>query len=173
LETGSITCGLYCGRIAGMRELMRAFPDVRFVVLYVREAHPGSRIPAHATMAEKLARARALPALEAEPRTILVDDLEGTGHLALGGFPNLLTVVDAHGIIVHRGDWNHVDATRRVLQRFTDGVLDAPVESPFSRVPWRVEARVFRRAGFDALWDFLRQLPFLIWAQWRRERSKR
>ena len=173
LETGSITCGLYCGRITGMNQLMNEFPDFNFLLLYVREAHPGSRIPAHASMHDKLACARKLCAAEAEQRTVIVDRLEGTVHQELGAWPNMIFVINANGNIVHRGDWNHVETTRHVLQKYRDGSLNGLIDSPFTRAPWRVEARVFRRAGYDALWDFLRQLPMLIWNRWRQRKAKK
>ncbi len=47
LETGSLTCPLYVGKIKSMNALMAKHPDVCFAVIYIREAHPGSKIPTH------------------------------------------------------------------------------------------------------------------------------
>jgi hypothetical protein len=45
LETGSFSCPMYVGNIHKMNRLAKKFKDVRFLVLYVREAHPGSSVP--------------------------------------------------------------------------------------------------------------------------------
>lgn len=47
LETGSITCPIYEAKVEPMNRLARKFTDVTFLVLYVREVHPGENIPQH------------------------------------------------------------------------------------------------------------------------------
>ena len=47
IEAGSSTCSMYTKNIPGMAELRGAHPDVRFLVVYVREAHPGERLRQH------------------------------------------------------------------------------------------------------------------------------
>ena len=44
LETGSITCAMYVKNIPGIKRLQIKYPDVEFLLVYVREAHPGSRL---------------------------------------------------------------------------------------------------------------------------------
>ena len=52
----------------------------KFIFVYTREAHPGENYPAQSTLEQKLDHARALRQVLDVQRTILVDDLEGTGH---------------------------------------------------------------------------------------------
>ena len=49
LETGSLTCPMFGGNIEGMNRLAEQFTDKNtvFLMLYVREAHPGGKIHAH------------------------------------------------------------------------------------------------------------------------------
>ena len=58
LETGSLTCPMYVKNINPIKSVINKYPDVEFLVVYVREAHPGSRQGAHATLAQKLSVAR-------------------------------------------------------------------------------------------------------------------
>lgn len=53
VETGSATCSMYTKNIPGMKELRAEFPDVEFIVVYVREAHPGERLSQHQSFEEK------------------------------------------------------------------------------------------------------------------------
>lgn len=53
-ESGSSTCPATVGIIDTMQKLTRKYPQVIFLLLYVREAHPGERTPAHRTFEEKL-----------------------------------------------------------------------------------------------------------------------
>src|SRR5215472_16955410 len=56
---GSATCPMTAASISAISELydqMRG-DDVEFVFVYVREAHPGERIPAHESEADKIAAA--------------------------------------------------------------------------------------------------------------------
>ena len=43
LETGSLTCPMFVKNINPLRDVRAKHPDVEFLVIYVREAHPGSR----------------------------------------------------------------------------------------------------------------------------------
>src|SRR5829696_8117178 len=71
LETGSVSCPMYVGKIQPMNALAFRFPDVAFLVLYVREAHPGQHIGAHRDGAQKAAAARIVVDQEHEGRTII------------------------------------------------------------------------------------------------------
>ncbi len=169
LETGSLTCPLYVGRIAAMNRLARAYPEATFRVLYVREAHPGSRTPPHRSLEEKLERARRLLKLEPEEgRTILVDDVDGTLHRALGALPNMVYVLDPEGRVLFRADWNDPQAVEEVLRRLQAGDPVDNVQPRFRPVPPWILLRVLRRGGPDAVGDFLRHLPALAIGRLRR-----
>lgn len=80
LETGSIICPQYVHRINPMNELARQYPDIVFLLLYVREAHPGKQIGEHHSFEEKMDCAQRLVASDNEQRLVIVDDLQGSAH---------------------------------------------------------------------------------------------
>ena len=162
LELGSITCPLYQSRRRKMAALVRVFPQAHFAVLYVREAHPGARVPAHDGQADKLNWARQLRDRDGEGREILVDDLEGRAHRAFGSFPNAVFIINRNGCVVYRSAWNNPSATRRALKRLFAG---RPVRAEAAFLPARppVALRTLKHAGKGAGLDFLRSFPSLVW----------
>ena len=163
LELGSITCPLFQTRRPGMAALDRDYPNVASAVLYVREAHPGALIPAHRDQADKIACAARLRHEDGETRLVLVDDLAGAAHQAYGGMPNAVFIINRHGCVVFRSDWNNAGATRKALAALVDG---RPIRAKsYFRPSWPSVARMtLGRAGKGSAADFLRSLPALIWA---------
>jgi hypothetical protein len=162
LELGSITCPLFQSRRNGMAALVRGNPDVDFAVLYVREAHPGDGIGQHKDFTDKQGVARKLQSEDGEIRPILIDDMQGSAHKAYGSYPNSLFIINRGGCVVYRSDWNNPSATSKALARLKSGRaaggqgLFLPAKPPLA-------IRVLRRAGGDALKDFLKDLRKLIW----------
>lgn len=163
LETGSYTCPQYVGRIQPMNQLAQQFPDFEFVTLYVREAHPGNKLPEHHTMQEKQAFAEKLRDTESENRTILLDSVDGAMHRALGAMPNTLYIMDADGVIIFRSDWNHIPAVREVLTKLALGETVQRHDYNFRPVQPKTLFRVLLRSGVDAVVDFFVALPRLLW----------
>lgn len=161
LEMGSLTCPLFQGRRATMDSLHRNHPDVSFAVLYVREAHPGSAIPAHRTDEDKQACAIRLQS-DGENRRILIDDVNGTAHKAYGGYPNSVFIINRNGCVVYASDWNNPSTTGRALRQLKDGKA-VRLKAWFKPVPPSVSWRVLNAGGKGAMSDFLRGLPHLIW----------
>ncbi len=162
LEMGSATCPLFQGRRPAMRDLDWNYSEVDFAVLYVREAHPGGIIGAHASQDDKRKQAQALRDRDAEHRRILLDDFDGKLHAALGGFPNSVFIINRNGCVVFFSDWNDPKAVGVALARLRRGeALD--IRSYFKPVPPSVSLRVLKAAGPGALWDFLSSLPALVW----------
>lgn len=159
LETGSMTCPMYAGRVEPMNQLAARYPDVRFLVLYTREAHPGERIGPHHSMEQKLANAHRLTETDGERRTVLVDDLNGTGHQRYGFMPNSVHVITADGTVAYRAVWNEPDAVEEVLRRLRAGDDPSTVPAPFRPVPIPTAIRVFARGGRRALIDAAKALP--------------
>ncbi len=162
LEMGSITCPIYQTRVKGMHELAAEFPDCVFLVLYVREAHPGAKVCQHRSDADKAARASELKEVFQENREILVDDLEGTAHALYGAMPNSVFIIDAEGLIAFRSDWNDVSATGKALTRLQRGESAAMLRSYFKPANPIVGKKVFRHAGAGSAKDFFASLPTLI-----------
>lgn len=162
LEMGSVTCPLFQTRRGGMEGLDRAYPDVQFLVLYVREAHPGQKVAQHKTEADKLQRAQGLKADFGESRAILIDDLAGTAHKIYGEFPNSVFVIDKDGTIVFRSDWNDVAAVRKVLRRLAAGKPVGSVKALFKPANPSAARRTFAYAGKGSAKDFFGSLPSLM-----------
>jgi len=161
LEMGSVTCPVYAGLVRRMGQLAEQFPSVRFVVLYVREAHPGERRSAHRDLEEKIDRARQLRALYGEHRTILVDDVDGNAHARYGGFPNSLYLIDEQHRIFWFSQWNHPEETAENLRRLVDGQPGGAVS--LSQQPGGHTFSALLKGGWLAVWDFLVAFPRLIW----------
>lgn len=90
--------------------------QIRFVTLYVREAHPGERVRQPRTMAQKVRAAQGYADRDGIPWPVLVDDLDGTLHRQLEPHPHSAYFVDATGRVAHRALWaNDEGAMRRGL----------------------------------------------------------
>jgi iodothyronine deiodinase-like protein len=162
IEMGSITCPLFQSRRTGMARAVSRHPHSSFVVLYIREAHPGAAIGQHADMADKQARARAVRDEDGEGRTILVDGMAGEAHKAYGEYPNAVFIVNRNGCIVYRSDWNDQAATDRALTQLEAG-KPATALSLFKPALPPVAIHTLRRSGRGAGLDFIKGLPVLIW----------
>lgn len=162
LETGSITCPVFTGKIERMNQFVKQYSNTQFVVLYVRESHPGTRISGHSTEEEKVSNAKRLKEETGDNRLILVDDLEGTAHKKYGLFPDMVYVIDHDGTVVCRARWNDLDALGNVLEAMSRGSPLPNTESQrFVNAP-KPSLTKFAIGGWDALLDFLLGLPRLI-----------
>lgn len=136
--------------------------DVEFLLVYVREAHPGENYPSHTTLEQKKRDAIALAEQEDIHTTVIIDDLEGTIHRAYGLQPNMLYVIDKGGRVAFRALWAEEAALRRTLtelldreQKGQDTILgeNLSILIPFlhgmSEIP-----RVLGRAGTQAVEDY-------------------
>ena len=162
LELGSITCPLFQQRRNGMSQLHKQFPNVSHTILYVREAHPGSKIPPHQTVAEKQKCAQLLQEEDGEDRLILVDGLDGAAHQAYGSLPNSIYIINASGCVVYRAKWNNASATQKAVSRLVAGKTPNP-ESYFTPAAPPVLMKTLMRGGNEAVTDFMRGLPQLVW----------
>lgn len=161
IETGSTTCPLYCAQIEPMREVAGRHPDVRFVMLYTREAHPGGRRGAHVDLDDKLAEARRVDASAGEWREVWVDSIDGALHTKLTGSPNSVTVLDGEARVKA---WLHdssAPAVDRVLEDVVGGLAVGDVSFSFRPPGPKAIAALFR-GGPKAVWDFLLGLPTLV-----------
>jgi hypothetical protein len=118
LITGSATCPLTHGSVYGLEEVHREFGDrAHWFYLYVREAHPGERLPSHKSYEQKRQQAEFFRQADRVPWPVLVDDLEGTVAHAYTTLPNAQFLIDADGMVVFRGDVAHGPTLYRVLDR--------------------------------------------------------
>lgn len=162
IEFGSYTCPIFCGHAQPMEQLTEQHPEADFIVIYVREAHPGEVTRPHESDADKVAVARRLAEVEGLRRTILIDDLAGSVHLAYGGGYDAGFVIDAQGHVVVRRFWNEPSDVRTALLTMREGLRPIPVEStrfgwPSQRGPEGAEMLV--RGGVEAVRDFADGAP--------------
>ena len=161
LESGSFSCPMYVGNIVDMNTVAKEFKDVQFLVLYVREAHPGSNVPAQNSIEEKIKHAARLPGEENENRTILVDTIDGHAHNLYGSFPDMVYIINPEGTVVFRGDWNMPTEVRKVLSHGRDEIHKRDHYEP-GKPSIPLAFRVLVRAGLNSLWDFTIGLPELL-----------
>lgn len=160
MEFGSYTCPIFRGHSPSMERLAAEHPEAVFVVVYTREAHPGERVRAHASLADKARAARRLVLEEAIGRLVLIDDLDGTVHRAFGAVWDAVFVLDANGIVVLRRAWNdpgqvaaELDAIRVGVQVRIESIEMAPPASPSGF------GQGLLRGGRQALLDFYTSAP--------------
>lgn len=169
LSFGSLTCPMTHAALPVLQGLHARYGDqVDFVTLYVRECHPGEKIPQPRTFEQKVEYARRLREDHGIPWTVAVDDLEGTLHRQLDSKPSAAYLVDPRGVVVFRSLW--ADAPRSLRSGIVSflregrsmGELGAWL-GPRLRGLWHYE-RVLREAGPDALADLRREAPGTYYA---------
>jgi hypothetical protein len=113
LVFGSYTCPVTESSAAGLRSLHAQFGDrIRFVMVNVREAHPGEHVPQPHEASEKEEHARVLRDHHEFPFEVAVGEIDGTLHRALGPKPNSAYLLGADGSILFRAHW--ANDTRRL-----------------------------------------------------------
>lgn len=167
LETGSITCGLYRMGLDKMNQLMEDYPDVKFVVMYVREAHPGSKRGSHQSLDDKLNLACKMKEEFPENRMVLVDDIDGNVHRKYSALPNLVYIIDTDGIVRYKAIWNNPKSVAKILDQLDNGQITEYPPPQFLPPLYRMSLnfKTLYRAGWDAIFDFLPALPKLLWSR--------
>ena len=121
LVFGSATCPMTAGSIGGLNDLYEEFgDDLQFLFVYVREAHPGDKLPAHQSMDEKVAAARRFRREEEVEFPVLVDELDGAVHRDYGAAANPAFLIDKSGRVAFRARW----AQSRVLREAIEELLN-------------------------------------------------
>ena len=162
---GSSTCPVTDNAAPGLNELHRRFGGrVRFVMVNVREAHPGKAFPQPMTLDAKTAHAEKLRHLYGFEFEVAVDDIDGTLHRALSPKPNSAYVLAVDGTILFRAQWaNDTEALAAALDAVVAG--ESPRRSRSGGVV-RPMVRMLRniapaldRAGRGAWADMWRVAP--------------
>jgi len=163
LETGSATCSMYSKNIPDMMDVIKEFPEVEFLLIYVREAHPGERLHQHRSMEEKLEAAKMLQPRYGEDRKILVDTLDGKYHLAHAAMPNTMYIIRPDGTVHYRCNWTTVEGVREALldRENFHTQENADVKSLKAARGLYTSLRTMWTGGFMALWDFVKAGPQL------------
>ncbi len=161
LETGSSTCSMYTKNIPDMKGIEADYPDVEFLVIYVREAHPGERLHQHRDFEEKLAAARLLKPRYGEHRRVLVDSHNGDFHRMYGMMPNILYVIRPDGTIHYRCNWATAEKLREALadRENYHTYENADVKELKAARGLYTTIRTMWTGGFVALYDFVKAGP--------------
>ena len=133
LATGSLSCPMTASSNPILKEMYREFgQDVDFVMLMVREAHPGEYLEQPRSLEERRRHALALRDRDDLPFPLAIDDMDGSVHRAFDCKPNAVWVTDAGGTIIYRALWVGDDAgLEHALDAAVRGVL--PPEQDSSR----------------------------------------
>lgn len=164
---GSLTDPMTASADAVLKRLHRSYGgEVAFVTVYVREKHPGERVPQPSTFDEKMRHARVLRARDGIPWTVAVDDLDGAFHRALGANANAAHLMDPNGNVAFRSLWsNDARVLRKALEAMVCGRPGHPYERERRIVPLALGmarlADVVRAAGPSAVEDLRREAPLL------------
>ncbi len=157
LEFGSFTCPIFSDRVPAMESLAHEHPEAIFLVIYVREAHPGEIRGAHRSAADKRSAALRLIAAEGIQRRVLVDHLDGAINRAYGGAWNPVYVIGPDGRVAMRRAWNDPAAVFAALEGLRTGTaVSIPESVEMARLPGRrpMGSRLLERGGRQALLDF-------------------
>lgn len=119
---GSVTCPMTAASIGAINDLYDQLgdKDLEFVFVYVREAHPGERVPAHDTTSDKVAAAWLLRKEEQLEMPIVVDDLRGSIHRKYGKLPNPAFLIDRSGRVAFRSMWTNPEELAVALQELLE-----------------------------------------------------
>jgi thiol-disulfide isomerase/thioredoxin len=162
---GSSTCPMTDSAAPGLAELHRRYGSaVRFVMVNVREAHPGQSVPQPRSDNEKFGQAVRLRSLHSFGFEIAVDGIDGGLHRALGTKPNSAYLLDRDGVILFRAHWaNDTEALAAALEAVTTGRIPDPAQSGGLMKPMirtlKYIAPVLDRAGKGAWPDMWRVAP--------------
>lgn len=172
LYTGSLSCPMTPSANAKLKRLHARFgADVDFLMLYVREAHPGEDIPQPETLARKIAHARSLQARDRLPWPIAVDGVDGRVHRALDVRPNVAYLFGRNGRIAFRalcaGDRAALAkamaavARGKALRESTSRRRLVPLSEGIGNLRW-----IARAAGRRAVRDVWRAVPPVAAVAW-------
>jgi peroxiredoxin len=119
---GSATCPMTAASLGGVNDLYDRFrgDDLEFLFIYVREAHPGERIPAHRSMRAKTSAARHLRDEEEVLMPIVVDDVHGSIHKKYSRLPNAAFLIDKSGRVAFRCKWAKPDELASAIEELLE-----------------------------------------------------
>lgn len=123
LVFGSLTCPVTESAGDGLHKLHARYGTrVRFVMVNVREAHPGAAVPQPGSAESKQRHANELKSHHGFPFEVAIDDIDGTLHRVFGTRPSSAYLIDPTGTIVFRAHWsNATDALDNALAAVVAG----------------------------------------------------
>ena len=156
---GSMTCPMTASAMPSLQALYAEFSgQIDFIMLYVREAHPGEHFTQSEIIEDKLENARSLKQFYNIRWTVAVDNIDGDLHRALDPKPNAAFLMSNTGEILFRSLWA---ADRQALHRALAAVAagralqtkqSQALLGPVARAMGQVQ-EVMERAGPQAVTD--------------------
>jgi peroxiredoxin len=119
LTFGSATCPFTAssiGRLNDLREHYKKNQNVEFLFVYIREAHPGEKLPGHKSYEDKVRAAEKFQDAEDVDMMILIDDVDGRVHRKYGKMPNPTYLIDKSGRVAFRSLWSKVNSLSAALE---------------------------------------------------------
>jgi alkyl hydroperoxide reductase subunit AhpC len=122
LVFGSATCPMTAASLSAINELydLVGGEEIEFLFVYVREAHPGERIPAHDSAGEKVAAAKLLREEEDIEMPVIVDDLSGSIHRKYSRLPNPAFLIDKSGRVAFRSMWSNPEELAAAIEELLE-----------------------------------------------------
>ena len=157
IESGSLTCPMYVKNVKPFAKLKDKYPDVEWLVVYVREAHPGEKARPATSIDEKIGYATRTRDDYKEARPIAVDTVDGKWHHDWGLLPNTVYVINPEGKVIYRADWSFPNRVDLVLQN-RDEVDPNEHIAIIGAAPW-ITIPVTLKGGWVALYDILIIFP--------------
>src|SRR3954469_1532188 len=167
LTFGSATCPFTASsirRLNDLREDYKKNDDVEFLFVYIREAHPGEKLPGHKSLEDKARAAENFRDDEDVEMSILVDEVNGKVHRKYGKMPNPTYLIDKSGRVAFRSLWSKVNSISAALEelletqeeRDTDHAIVNGGEDTSVPVGYAVlhSHRALDRGGKQAIRDF-------------------
>ena len=166
LVFGSVTCPMTAASITALNELydLVGGDEIEFLFIYVREAHPGEKIPAHESAKDKIAAAQLLREEEEIEMPILIDDLSGSIHRKYSRLPNPAFLIDKSGRVAFRSMWANPEELAAAIEelleaqhkRGEDHVIVRDGEGLAMPVSYAMlnSLRALERGGREAVSDF-------------------
>ena len=176
LTFGSSTCPFTAAAIGGLNDLYEDFSDedVEFLFVYVREAHPGEKRPAHENWEDKVAAAEAFRDEEDVKMPLIVDDIKGKIHKKYGTLPNSTYIIDKSGRVAFRSLWTRPRVIAEALDELIEtqerqeedhaivlGGEDTKLPMTYAMLHTH---RALERGGDQAIRDFREEMGRAGWA---------
>ncbi|MEZ4869120.1 MAG: hypothetical protein R3C14_47805 [Caldilineaceae bacterium] len=112
---------------------------MQFVDVIIRQAHPGPRVPAYHSFAEKFRHAQQHKQEEALPWPVLVDDLAGTVHQVYGGLADPIYLIDRDGRVAFYNLWASAPSLHEAIVALREqgrrGVVNGGVDRKLHMLP--------------------------------------
>ncbi|AXI45504.1 hypothetical protein C1J03_05300 [Sulfitobacter sp. SK012] len=161
---GSLTCPMTTSSTPDLLKTYEEFGDqIDFIMMQVREAHPGELIPQPDTMEQKMENARSLKEFFNIPWTVAADNIDGDLHRALDPKPNSIFLADKNGVILFRSLWAGDDtAVHQAIEAVAAGKTLSKTQSTSGLAPI-IEAfttydETLKRGGPQAVKDMWRSV---------------